>query len=78
MGSASTNLKYKHIKMDQGKINKAKKLFHANTDTEAVDRALEFVIGEGKINTALRAAGGQGRIEKILKQSELSGTLNLL
>ncbi len=65
MGEAK--LKYKHIRMDQAKIDRVKKIFHATTDTEAVDKALEFVLGEEKINRALRQAGGKGRLKKVFK-----------
>jgi len=65
MGEAA--LKYKHIRMDQEKINRVKKIFHTTTDTEAVDKALEFVIGEEKINNALKSIGGKGHVKKAFK-----------
>ena len=65
MGEAA--LKYKHIRMDQEKIDRVKKIFHTATETEAVDKALEFVIGEEKINRALKSAGGKGRIKKVFE-----------
>ena len=37
-------LRYKHLRLDQEKIEKAKKIFMAKTETEAMDRALENVI----------------------------------
>ncbi len=37
-------LRYKHLKLDQEKVDKAKKIFRAKTETEAMDRALENVI----------------------------------
>jgi len=58
-------LKYKHIRMDQEKIDRVKKIFHTTTDTEAVDKALEFVIGEEKINRALKSVGGKGHVQKV-------------
>ncbi|MEE8423067.1 MAG: hypothetical protein V3S49_00845 [Thermodesulfobacteriota bacterium] len=65
MGVAT--LKYKHIRMDQEKIDRVKKIFYTTTDTEAVDKALEFVIGEKKINRALKSVGGKGHVKKIFK-----------
>jgi predicted Zn-dependent protease len=38
-------LRYKHLRLDQEKVEKAKKIFRAKTETEAMDRALENVIG---------------------------------
>ena len=37
-------LRYKHLRLDQEKLEKAKKIFRAKTETEAMDRALENVI----------------------------------
>ena len=36
--------RYKHLRLDQEKIEKAKKIFMAKTETEAMDRALKNVI----------------------------------
>ena len=36
--------RYKHLRLDQEKIEKAKKIFKAKTETEAMDRALDNVI----------------------------------
>jgi predicted Zn-dependent protease len=38
-------LRYKHLRLDQEKVEKAKKIFRAKTETEAMDRALKNVIG---------------------------------
>jgi hypothetical protein len=39
-------LRYKHLRLDQGKIQRAKKILKAKTETEAMDKALERVIQE--------------------------------
>ena len=36
------------MRLDQGKIERAKKILKANTDTEAMDKALERIIQEEK------------------------------
>ncbi len=36
--------RYKHLRLDQEKVDKAKKIFGARTETEAMDRALENII----------------------------------
>lgn len=36
--------RHKHLRLDQEKIQKAKKIFRAKTDTETLDRALKHVI----------------------------------
>jgi hypothetical protein len=37
-------LRYKHVRLDQEKIEKAKRIFKAKTETEAMDKALDHVI----------------------------------
>ncbi|MCJ7784703.1 MAG: hypothetical protein MUP41_12285 [Desulfobacterales bacterium] len=39
-------LRYKHLRLDQGKIERAKKILKAKTETEAMDKALERIIQE--------------------------------
>jgi hypothetical protein len=39
-------LKYKHMRLDQEKIRKVKRIRKAKTETEALDRSLERVILE--------------------------------
>ena len=34
--------RYKHLRLDQDKVEKAKKIFGARTETEAMDRALKM------------------------------------
>jgi hypothetical protein len=41
-------LRYKHLRLDQDKIEKAKKILKAKTETEALDKALEKVIQEDR------------------------------
>ena len=41
-------LRYKHLRLDQDKIERAKKILKAKTETEAMDKALERVIQEEK------------------------------
>lgn len=41
-------LRYKHLRLDQDKIEKAKKILKAKTETEAMDKSLEKVIQEDK------------------------------
>ena len=44
--SPSTARKHKHFQLDSAKIKRAQKAFHAKTETEAIERALDFAITE--------------------------------
>ncbi|HEX9223528.1 MAG TPA: hypothetical protein VF860_09360 [Candidatus Acidoferrales bacterium] len=47
---------HKHFRLDAVKIKRAQKVLRAGTETEAIERALDFVISEHERNhLALRA-----------------------
>ena len=48
IGGRMTMLRYKHLRLDQAKIERAKKILKAKTETEAMDKALERIIREDK------------------------------
>ena len=53
--------RHKHLKLDQTKIDRAKKLLGAKTEQETIDRALDLVLGEERILKAhrrVRTVGG--------------------
>ena len=62
--AATSSVRHKHIRIDQAKLEKAKKVLSAATETEALDRALTLVVSEAGIDAALRRVGGKGKIEK--------------
>lgn len=60
--SAKRVPRHKHLLLDQGKIEKAQKALGARTETEAIELALEIVIGEAEKNRCAWAA-----TEKLVK-----------
>jgi len=54
----STAMKYKHLKLDQKKINFAKRYFGVKTEQEAIDRALSLLMEEEQIVTAMKPLKG--------------------
>ena len=55
----------KQFLLDPDKIEMVKKITHAATDTEAINRALDMIIANEKIQKALVAVKGKGRIEDV-------------
>ena len=51
-------LKHKHLKLDQKKIDFARRYFGVSTDQEAIDRALGLLVEEEGIVNALRPLRG--------------------
>ena len=65
MGAPS--LRHKHVQLDQGKLNRAREILRAKTETEALGRALDIVVSEAEIDTALKKVRGKGRIRKVFR-----------
>ena len=63
--ASTASIRHKHIRIDQAKLDKAKKILAAVTETETLDRALMLVVSEADIDTTLRQAGGKGRLKKL-------------
>jgi hypothetical protein len=55
----------KQFLLDPEKIEVVKKITRAATDTEAINRALDMVIANEKIQKALASVKGKGRIEDV-------------
>ena len=47
-------LRHKHMRLDQSKIDRAKRLLKAKTEQETIERALDLVLAEEPILRALR------------------------
>jgi hypothetical protein len=61
-GSKKRTRKNKHVVLDQEKLQKARDILGARTETETIERALEMVIGEDEKNRRAWAA-----TEKLIK-----------
>ncbi|MDE2058394.1 MAG: hypothetical protein KGL31_07285 [candidate division NC10 bacterium] len=51
-------LKHKHLRLDQRKIDFAKRYFGVATEQEAIDRTLSLLMEEQRIVTAMRPLKG--------------------
>jgi hypothetical protein len=58
-------LRHKHVQLDQGKLDRAKRVLGTRTETETLDRALELVVSEADIDRALRAARGKTKLRRV-------------
>jgi hypothetical protein len=63
----ATLVRHKHVRIDQAKLDRAKKVLGASTDTEALDRALTLVVSEAEVDAVLRRAGGKTRLNKVFR-----------
>lgn len=51
-------VKHKHLKLDQRKINFAKRYFGVSSEQEAIDRALSLLMEEQQILTGMKPLKG--------------------
>ena len=58
-------IKGKHLKLDQEKIDKVRKILGAKTDTDAVDKALTQVIADTEIDMVLKKLAGKLKVAKV-------------
>lgn len=63
MPTVST-VRHKHIRIDQAKLDKARKILAAATETETLDRALRLVVSEASVDRALRQVAGKGKLKR--------------
>jgi hypothetical protein len=54
----ATAIKHKHLKLDQKKIDFAKRYFGVDSEQEAIDRALSLLIEEEEILAAMEPLKG--------------------
>ena len=48
--TTATKRTHKHFQLDSAKIKRAQRALHAKTETEAIERALDFAIAEHQKN----------------------------
>ncbi len=53
---------HKHLKLDQSKIDRAKRFLGARTEQETIDRALDHLLADAEITRVLEAVGGVGGV----------------
>jgi hypothetical protein len=52
-------LSHKHFQLDASKIKRAQKILGAQTETETIERALEFVLEEDRRNRMVHEANSR-------------------
>jgi hypothetical protein len=57
-GMRNPAMKHKHLKLDQKKIDFAKRYFGVDSEQEAIDRALSLLIEEKEILAAMKPLRG--------------------
>ncbi len=60
------NVKRKNYYLDERKIRRAKAILGAQTETEAIDAALDLVVLRKEILTSLEKVAGRGGVEKVI------------
>ena len=62
---ATRGVRHKHVRLNQRKLDRARAILEAATETEAIEKALDMVLAEGEILKMLRRIKGKARIERV-------------
>ncbi len=58
-------VRHKHVQLDQRKLDRARRVLGARTETETLDRALDLVVADAAIDRALRAARRKAKLRRV-------------
>ena len=72
--ATARNRSHKHFQLDSIKIKRAQKLLRANTETEAIERALDWVIAEHE-KSRLTLAANDRFLKSRIQIKDVYGTL---
>lgn len=62
-------IRHKHLKLEQTKLTRAKRLLGAKTEQETVERALDVLLGEEQVLKALRKSRAVGALVDVFGKS---------
>ena len=60
-----SGMRRKNIRLDQRKLDRARRLLGAATETETIERALDLVVFRREVLDGLRQFGGRGDVRDI-------------
>ena len=63
--AATTAFRHKHVRIDQRKLDEARRVLEAETEAETLGRALAVVVSQARVDSALRGVGGRGKLKKV-------------
>ena len=61
-------VRHKHLKLDQRKIDKARRTLGAKTEQETLDRALDMVLADDRIVRVLKRGRAMGGFEDVFRR----------
>jgi len=64
-GIEGKKVKDKHLKLDQEMLDQARRILGAKTERETVERALDMVVSEARLERLLRELKGKGTLKKV-------------
>ena len=58
-------MRHKHVRIDQRKLDRARRVLGTRTETETLDRALDLVVMEADLSRTLRASRGKSKVRRV-------------
>lgn len=63
----TTAVRHKHLQIDQDKLDRAKSVLGAKTETETIERALTLIVDEYELDKPLKRVKGRMRLRKVFR-----------
>jgi len=57
--------RHKYVQLEQRKLDRARRVLGARTETETLERALDLVVTEADIDRVLRSARRKGKLRRV-------------
>ena len=61
----AARVRHKHLRLNQDKLDRVKRILGSKSETEAIEGAMDFILAEDDILKSLRRVRGKGRIKKL-------------
>ena len=58
-------IRHKHLRLNQGKLERVKSVLRSATETEALESAMDLVLTEAEILKTLRRIRGKGHVKRL-------------
>jgi Arc/MetJ family transcription regulator len=69
-GKASGTIRRKNLRLDQAKLNRARRILGTRTETETVEHALDLVLFRKEVLRGVRRVAGTGRVGPVFDHDE--------
>lgn len=64
------DIRRKNFRLDQRKLNRAREILGARTETETIEQALDLIVFQREVRDGLRRVAGTGGVRNVFEDDE--------